>query len=97
MIDQDTIHADLRELIKATDNVSVIQEAKNFLRALVQIDEEAHDSIVDEIVTHISKNIDAGIIYDAGNSDDPVHNVFSELNKAWSYGVNEYLKTWRSF
>ena len=87
------MNEDLKDLIAETDNVHTIQEAKDFLQKIEIIEQEHHD----EIVENIMENICRGNIYDAGNSDDKVRNVFSELNKAWSFGVNEYLKVWREF
>ena len=87
------MNEDLKDLIAGTDNVHTIQEAKDFLQKIEIIEQEHHD----EIVENIMENICRGNIYDAGNSDDKVRNVFSELNKAWSFGVNEYLKVWRDF
>ncbi len=93
MIDQDTINEDLKELIAATDNVSLVQEAKEFMQKLEKIDSEAFDEIEESII----ENIDAGHIFDNAFSDEPVKNTFSEINKAFAYGVNEYLETWRNF
>jgi len=87
------MNEDLKDLIAETDNVHTIQEAKDFLQKLEALDEAGYDSVVEDII----ENICVGNLYDAGNSDDKVRNVFSELNKAWSFGVNEYLKVWREF
>ena len=95
-IDQDTVnaeHADFRELIESTDNVHTVQEAKAFMQKLEQIDLEGFEEIEETII----ENIDPSKIFDGSYSDDKVKNTFSEINKAYSYGVNEYLKTWRSF
>ena len=93
MIDQDTINSDFRELIAATENVHTVSEAKEFLQKLEYIDNEAFE----EIEQTITENIDASHIFEAAMSDDKVRNTFSEINKAFAFGVNEYLKTWRSF
>ena len=96
MIDQDVVnaeHADFRELIESTDNVHTVQEAKAFMQKLEQIDLEGFEEIEETII----ENIDAGNIFDGAFSDEPVKNTFSEINKAYSYGVNEYLKTWRNY
>jgi len=93
MIDQDTINEDLRNLIAETINVHTVQEAKNFLNQLEQIDAEAAEEIEETII----ENIDQSHIVEAARSDDKVRNTFSEINKAFAYGVNEYLKTWREF
>ena len=93
MIDQDTINEDLRNLIAETENVSVVSEAKDFLQKLEQLDKDAFE----EIEQVITENIDQSHIFDGAYSDESVRNTFSEINKAFAYGVNEYLETWRNF
>ena len=87
------MNSKLRELIAATDDVSLVQEAKDFMQKLEWIDAEGCEGIKDTII----ENIDPSKIFDGSYSDDKVKNTFSEINKAYSYGVNEYLKTWRRF
>ena len=93
MIDQDVLNADFRELIAATDNVHTVQEAKEFMQKLEQIDSDGFDEIEESII----ENIDQSRIVEAAMSDDKSRHVFSEINKAFTYGVNEYLKVWRNY
>jgi len=93
MFDQDTLNAEFRELIASTENVHTVQEAKNFMQKLEQLDSSSFEEIEQVII----ENIDASHIVEAAFSDEPVKNTFSEINKAFAYGVNEYLKVWRNY
>ena len=84
---------ELRQLIAATDDVSLVQEAKEFMQKLEKIDAESCEWVKETII----ENIDPSKIFDGSYSDDKVKNTFSEINKAYAYGVNEYLKVWRNY
>ena len=92
-IDQDTVNADFRELIASTENVHTVQEAKNFMQKLIDIDGEAFERIEQEI----TENIDRSEVFDVAYSDDPKGNFELKMNECFAYGVNEYLKTWRDY
>jgi hypothetical protein len=79
---------ELEEFIKATQNVSTIQEAKGLLRDLKNVCEMGHEYVT----TDIAENIDQSKIVEAALSDDPKKEVFTEISAAFVDSINEYLK-----